>query len=601
MAGGYTGKVLEIDLERRRHVLVDTDRQAAQQFLGGRGMGIKALWDRIPNAGLDPLSPENPLMFWPGPLSGFPLAGASRVAVVTKAANTSPVESPVAKASTVSYSSIGGHFGPALKQAGYDGLILNGKSDRPVVLIVNEGSVSFRDAADLWGQSATATLVRLNQELGPDFRLLAIGPAGEAGVRFAGIVSDVRRTTARGGAGAVMGAKNLKAIAVRGSLSVPAQNSSGLISLRRELATLLANWSNYTHWRRWGATPLLLSSSQAGMLTTKNFREGSWPAIANLAFPTAEREFWVRHAACAHCSLKCIKIGQISSGPWRGTIAEGPGYSAGSMLGANCGVTEFNGLMKLIARVDELGLDPIAAGNVLGFVMDLYEYEILRREDLDGLTPTWGNVPVMLELLDRIARRQGIGELLSLGVKKAAAAIGAAAVPFAMHVKGQELAGWNVPASPDFAVVYGTANRGASHQEGASIPEQHRRTFLDALGVCRFVYGAVGTAPYQRALALASGLPADDAAMLAVGERIWNLEKMFNAREGFRRVDDLLPERLLTTKFHSGPKAGATFPSGQQDSLLDKYYNDRGWDKQTSLPTPAKLKALGLDKLVTTF
>ena len=598
MSGGYTGKVLEVDLTGRRHFLSDTDRQAATQFLGGRGMGIKALWERVRQPGLDPLLPENPLMFWPGPLSGLPLAGSSRVAVVTKAANTSPTDSSVTTASTVTYSSIGGHFGPALKQAGYDGLIITGRSERPVVLIVNEQNISFRDAADLHGQSATATLARLNQELGADYRLLAIGPAGETGVRFAGIVSDNRRTTARGGAGAVMGSKNLKAIAVRGSLPVPLQNASGLFSLRRELAALLAGWSNYEHWRRWGATPLLLSASQAGMLSTQNFREGSWPAVANLSMITAEREFWVRHAACAHCSLKCIKIGQISNGPWRGVIAEGPGYSAGAMLGATCGIADFNGLMKLISHADELGLDPIAAGNVLGFVMDLYENGILRQNDLDGLSPTWGNVPVLLELLDRISLRQGIGEVLSLGVKKAAAAIGDVAVPFAMHVKGQEMAGWNVPASHDFAIVYGTANRGASHQEGASVPEQHRRTFLDALGVCRFVYGAVGTAPYQRALTLATGLPGDDSSMLAIGERIWNLEKMFNAREGFRRQDDRLPSRITSLRFTVGPKAGATFPADKQDSLLDKYYADRGWDQQTSLPTPEKLKSLGLDKLV---
>jgi aldehyde:ferredoxin oxidoreductase len=481
MAGGFSGRILEIDLNRHRHFVSDTDRKAAELYLGGRGMGIKTLWDRLPAAGFDPLSPENPLMFWPGPLSGLPLAGPSRISVVTKAANTSPIDSALPNASTVTYSSIGGHFGPTLKKAGYDGLILSGRSDRPVVLLIDEGKITFRDAADLWGQTTSTTLEKLGRELGPDFRLLAIGPAGEKGVRFAGIVSDVQRTTARGGSGAVMGSKNLKAIAVRGDLSIPVHNSEALISLRRNISTLISNWSNYTHWRRWGATPLLLSSDQAGMLTTKNFREGSWQDIANLSIPVAEREFWVRHAACAHCPLKCIKIGQISQGPWKGIIAEGPGYSAGAMLGANCGISELNGLMKLISRADDLGLDPIAAGNVLGFVMDLYENGVLRSADLDGLSPVWGHVPSMLALLDQIALRQGVGEILSLGVKKAAAAIGTAAVPFAMHVKGQELAGWNVAASHDFALVYGTSNRGGSHQEGASIQEQHRRTFLDAL------------------------------------------------------------------------------------------------------------------------
>ena len=598
MAGGYSGRVLEVDLSALRHYTSDTDLKATEKFLGGRGMGIKTLWDRVPAAGLDPLSPANPLIFWTGPLSGLPLAGTSRVAVVTKAANTSPVEAALPNASTVTYSSIGGHFGPSLKRAGFDGLVIAGRADRPVVLVVDDGKVSFRNASDLWGQPTSAVMEKLGRELGPDFRLLAIGPAGENGVCFAGIVSDVRRTTARGGAGAVMGAKNLKAIAVRGALPVTAQNSTGLITLRRDISTLLSNWSNYRHWRRWGPTPLLLSSDQAGMLTTKNFREGSWKDIANLSIPVAEREFWVRHTACANCPLKCIKTGQISGGPWRGVIAEGPGYSAGAMLGSNCGVSSLDGLMKLISRADELGLDPIAAGNVLGFVMDLYAEGVLQQSDLDGLAPVWGDVPVMLELLDRIALRRGIGDILSLGIKKAAHTFGTAAIPFAMHVKGQEMAGWNVPSNPDFALVYGTANRGASHQEGATVQEQHRRTFLDALCVCRFVYGGVGIAPYQRAVSLATGRQCDDADMLSAGERIWNLEKMFNAREGFRRSDDKVPARMTLLPFTYGPKAGALLKAEQQESILDKYYSERGWDEKTSLPNPEKLKALGLDKLV---
>ena len=598
MAGGFTGKVLEIDLNRHQYSIIGTDLKAAEQYLGGRGLGIKTLWDRISTAGMDPLSPDNPLMFWASPISGLPLAGASRLSVVTKAANTSPIDSPLPHASTVTYSSIGGHFAPALKQAGYDGLIITGRSARPLILVIDEGKISFRNAADLWGQTTTVTLNHLNRELGPDFRLLTIGPAGENGVSFAGIVSDVRRTTARGGAGAVMGSKNLKAIAVRGSQPFSVHNLEGLTSLRRNIASLLANWSNYGHWRRWGPTPLLLSSDQAGMLTTQNFREGSWPEIAKLSIPVAEREFWVRHSACAHCTLKCVKVGQLSYGPWKGAIAEGPGYSAGAMLGSNCGVSDLGGLMKLIAQSDDLGLDPIAAGNVLGFVMDLYENGILQPSDFDGSSPNWGHIPSMLKLLDQIATRQGIGEILSLGVKKAATAIGSAAVPLAMHVKGQEMAGWNVPASHDFAIVYGTANRGASHQEGASIPEQHRRTFLDALGVCRFVYGAVGIAPFQQALTFATGWSCDDRTMLTVGERIWNLEKMFNIREGFRRADDLLPQRMTSLVFTAGPKKGATFSAEKQETLLDKYYTDRGWDKKTSLPSPEKLKTLGLDKLV---
>jgi aldehyde:ferredoxin oxidoreductase len=598
MAHGYSGRILEVDLTARRHSLSDTDMKAAEQFLGGRGLGVKTLWDRLPTAGTDALAPKNPLMFWPGPLSGLPLAGPSRVTVVTKAANTSPTDTNLPHASTLTWSSIGGHFGPALKQAGYDGLIIEGRSDRPVILVIDEHQVSLRDAGSLWGQTTSAALKQLNSDLGPDFRLLTIGPAGENGVRFAGITSDVKRTTTRGGAGAVMGAKNLKAIAVRGAKTVSLNNPDGLRNLRSDIASLLANWNNYANWRRWGTAPLLLSADKAGMLTTKNYREGSWPAVSQLGLPTAEREFWVRHAACAFCPLKCVKTGQIAHGPRQGTIAEGPGYSAGAMLGANCGISDFGDLMSLIARADELGLDPIATGNVLGFVMDIYEQGLLSSADLDGLSPSWGHATALLQLMEWIAKRQGIGAILAQGVKKAAAQFGSATVPFAMHVKGQELAGWNVPASHDFSIVYGTANRGGSHQDGASIQEQHRRTFLDALCVCRFVYGAVGTAPYQRALSLVTGWNCDDATMLAVGERIWNLEKLFNSREGFRRIDDKLPARFNEITFRIGPKAGANFSAAKQESLLDSYYDGRGWDKKTSLPTTEKLKALGLDKLV---
>ena len=220
--------------------------------------------------------------------------------------------------------------------------------------------------------------------------------------------------------------------------------------------------------------------------------------------------------------------------------------------------------------------------------MDLYADGVLARGDLDGLEPAWGQVPVMLELLERIALRRGVGDALAGGVKKAARTFGAAALPYAMHVKGQEMAGWNVPASPDFALVYGTANRGASHQEGATVHEQHRRTFLDAVCVCRFVYGGAGVAPYQRAVALATGRDCDDAVMLGIGERIWNLEKMFNAREGFRRADDRLPARMAELSFTAGPKAGAQFRPEQQEAILDKYYNQRWLGRKNQPADPGK-------------
>lgn len=588
MAGGYWGVTLDIDLTQRRTARMDIDRKILEQYIGGRGLGVRLLWERIQTNGVDAFAPENPLLFCPGPLSSLPLPGPSRVSVVTKAANTP----------TLTYSSIGGHFGPALKKTGHDALSLVGKSDRPVVLVIDDGKVTFREASGLWGQSAVATLARLNRELGPDFSCLAIGPAGEQLVRFAGIVSDVRRTGARGGAGAVMGSKKVKAIAVRGTRNLPVHDLEGLVRLGSDTRTLLAQWNGFSHWRRWGATPLLLSANKAGLLATRNFREGSWPDVERLGAPVAEKEFWVRSSACAGCPVGCVKTGQISNGPWRGTIADGPGFSAGAMLGSNCGVSDFGGMMKLIARSDELGFDPIAIGNVLGFAMDLYADGILSSADFGGLTPAWGNVPAMLRLMDDIVAKQNAGSFLSEGVKRAAKSLGKAAEPYAMHIKGQEMAGWNIPAQPDFAIVQGTSNRGASHQEGSSAAEQNRRTFLDSVCVCRFLYGGAGIAPYQRAVSLATGWTMDDTAAQTIGERVWNLEKCFNVREGLRRDEDRIPARLLDYPLPTGPKAGAVFTTAQQDAALDSYYRSRGWDEKTSLPKPEKLRSLGLDTLV---
>ena len=588
MANGYWGNILEVDLTTRRTTKIDLDQKICENFIGGRGLGIRLLWDRIKKPGLDAFSPDNPLLLCTGPLSGLPLPGPSRVSLVTKAANSG----------TLTYSSFGGQIGPSLKHCGYDALAITGRSDRPVVLVINNEKISFRNAADLWGKTAPQVLRQLSKELGPRYSCMAIGPAGEQLVRFAGIISDVRRTSVRGGAGAVMGSKNIKAIAICGTRPVPVKDLSGLSQLGSDIHSLLSNWNGFSHWRRWGATPLLLSADKAGVLATRNFREGSWKEIEKLGAPVAEKEFWVRSSACAHCPIGCIKTGQIASGPWRGTIAEGPGFSAGAMLGSNCCVSDFDGMMKLIARSDELGFDPIGLGNVLGFAMDLYADGLITSANLGGKTLDWGNIPSMLSLMDDIASKQNLGSVLAEGVMRAAHVLGKASEPYAMHIKGQEMSGWNIPANPEFAIVQGTANRGASHQEGSSAPEQNRRAFLDANCVCRFVYGGCGFAPFQRAVNLATGWPMDDATAQSVGERIWNLEKSFNAREGYRREDDKVPNRLINRPLTDGPKAGSIFSETQQDTMLTNYYKSRDWDEKNSLPKPEKLKALGLDKLV---
>lgn len=598
MPNGYMGKVLEVDLSTKRVVVSDLDMKAAEQYVGGRGLGAKYLWDRVKKPGLDPLSPENPLMFWTGPLTGTAIPGPSRVTVCTKSANTSPVSSPYPNASTVAWACMGGMLAPEIKFAGYDGIIITGKSEKPVMLVIDDAKVEIKDASHLWGKSTNDTDLILRKELGASFRTAYIGPAGENLVKYAAILSESSRAAGRSGVGCVMGSKKLKALAVRGSQPVPVAKQDEVLKIRADMFKAIQSWNAYDQWRRWGTASMLMASSQAGTQVTKNFREGTYEQVDKIGAPISEKEFWVKHRSCLQCPLHCMKIGQISSGPYKGTIAEGPEYETGTLHGSNCLVTDLGGMMKSIELADDLGLDSISAGNVLAFVMELYEKGIVTQGDLDGIDAKWGNVEAMIALQQKIAKREGVGDILAEGVKKAAIKFGKDAEKYAMHVKGQELAAWNIQANHGFAIVYGTSNRGACHQVGPTVEEQQRRTMCDTVVICRFVYYGIGTALFQKALNAVTGSQLDDAAFFRVADRIWNLEKVFNAREGFRRADDYVPKRFVTEAFTVGPKKGAILPPEKQEQMLDEYYTKRGWDTKTSLPGEPKLKELGLEEVI---
>jgi len=598
MANGYMGKMLEIDLTTKKSSTSDTDMKIAEKFIGGRGLGAKMLWDRVKNPGLDPLSPENPLMFLTGPLTGTIIPGPSRVTVCTKAANTSPIASPYPHASTVAWSCMGGMLAPEIKFAGYDGIIITGKSDKPVYIVIEDSKVEIRDASQLWGKSTDQTDLLLRQELGPSFRTAYIGPAGENLVKYSAIITESSRAAGRSGVGCVMGSKKLKAIAVRGTNMVPVASMEKMIQMRKEMFSTLESWNAYDQWRRWGTASMLLASGDAGTQATRNYREGTYAEEYKIAAPVAEKEFWVKNRSCLQCPLKCMKVGQVTTGLYKGTIAEGPEYETGTLHGSNVLNPDFGGMMKSIALADDFGFDSISIANVLGFVMECYENGIVTRSDLDGIDMKWGNIEGMLAMQQKIAKREGIGDILAEGVKPAAAKFGKGADKYAFHVKGQELAAWNVPANHGFAIVYGTSNRGACHQVGPTVEEQQRRTMCDTMVICRFLYYGIGTAPFLKALNTTTGWQLDDAAFFRVADRIWNQEKVFNAREGFRRQDDYVPKRFTTDAFTVGPKKGAILPPEKQEQLLDEYYTTRGWDVKSSLPTEAKLKELGLEDLV---
>jgi len=602
---GYHGVLLDINLTTGSVKKVPIPQEDTRSFIGGRGLGMKILWDRLKLPGVDPLSPQNPLMFMTGPFSGFPIPSASRVVVVTKSPCTSPLQAKTPFASTISYSNMGGFLGPEIRFAGYDGILISGKAPEPSYIVIQDDRVEIRSARQFWGMNTDQldkTLIKsLNDRR---FRTCYIGPAGEKMVSYACILHTAARAAGRG-VGAVMGSKNLKAIAVRGSGMPSVADHEGFLNAlddARETYKGITGGLLTGLWRKAGTAGFMESLSDKGLMAVKNYRQGSFPDIKKIGADAAKEQAWVRDFACYCCHLACKKSGAVTKGPYQTIVHDGPEYETGTMFGANLMVSDFGGLMKAIYDGDDLGMDIISAGNVIGFLMEAYEKGYITRSDLDGIDLKWGNVNAVLAMIDKIAKREGIGDLAARGVKAVASEIGKDSSEFAIHVKGLELAAHNIHANPPRALCYATANRGACHLSGDNIPHQNFVATVDSLGLClfasdhnRWFFPGLGKKKMARLMTSITGLEWDEELFLTAGERVFNLEKMFNYREGFRRGDDWLPGRFFKEPLPEGPEEGAVLEKESFNAMLDQYYQDRNWDPKTTRPTDQHLRSLGLD------
>ncbi|MCD6452106.1 MAG: aldehyde ferredoxin oxidoreductase family protein [Acidobacteria bacterium] len=596
---GYYGVILEVDLTQGKVEKKELPEEDALKFVGGRGLGTKIVWDHLKKPYIDPLSPENPLIFAAGPFSGYPFLSASRVTVVTKSPMTSPVKPPAKTASTIGYSNMGGFFGPAIRFAGYDAIVITGRASSPVYLVIDGDKVDIRDAGRIWSKKASELEELLPLELkGEGFETCYIGPAGENLVRYAAIIHTVGRAAGRAGVGCVMGSKRLKAIAVRGKKLPPVANHKEYLKILEELRKKFASSPSTARWRRYGTAYALLSSSDRGTQAVKNYREGTFLEIDRIGGVAAEEELWVRDTACYACPLGCKKIGVVRTGRYAGTIAEGPEYETGTMLGANLLVSNLDGLMREIADVDDYGLDQISTGNVIGFLMEAYDKGLIDKAFLDGIDLRWGDVEAVLSMIKKIAYREGVGDIAADGLNPLVEKIGEKTAEFAIQVKGHPLAAWNVHTRLTQGLCYATANRGACHLNGHSARSQDFNAFIDSTGICRFASGIYSREGISKALSAITGEAWTIEDCRKTGERIFNLEKCFNYREGFRREDDEIPERFFTEPLTIGPRKGAVIKRDQFKELLDKYYRERGWDVKTTKPSPAKLRALGLDFII---
>lgn len=596
---GYHGVILNIDLSTGKIEKTSIPEDDLIKFVGGRGLGAKVLWNHLKKPGVDPLSPENPLIFMIGPFSGFPVPSSSRTCVVTKSPITSPLRSTYPFASTLTYSNVGGFFGPELKFAGYDGIVITGKANELCYIVIDNNKVEIRDAKKFKGMRTDAFDKAIITELKDKrFKTVYIGPAGENLVRYASILHTSARAAGRGGTGCIMGSKNLKAIAVKGSNQPAVANHKKFLDALEKARLALKNSPRTKTWIEYGTANYILVSSNAGTETVRNFREGTFPEAYKISAEAAKKDVWVRNIACLYCPLACKKSGR-TKGKYKGIVHDGPEYETGTMLGSNLLISDMDGLLKIIYNVDDLGLDAISTGAVIGFLMESYEKGMIDQKFLDGIELKWGNVDATLKMIDKIAYRDGVGDLASKGVKALSQKIGQGSEKFAIHVKGLELAAHNIQANPPRALCYATANRGGCHLNGDNVEMQNFRAMIDSTGICLFAaLDQSLEAPMLSLLSSITGVEYDKSAFLKTGERIFNLEKLFNYREGFRREDDWLPDRFFEDAFTIGPKKGAVLDRNKFRDMLTQYYKEREWDTETTKPSESKIKELELDKIV---
>lgn len=613
MPGGYMGRILDIDLTNRTVKEFMPSDKILRQFIGGSGLGTHILYHQTSPA-TDPLGPDNLLILLTGPFTGTRVPTSGRLAVVTR----SPLTGIFAE------SDVGGTWGTACKRAGFDGLVLRGRSHTPVYLWLNDGKVEFRDATHIWGMDTYTLDDVLKKETSPTATVLAIGPAGEKLVLLASIMTDGRhgRAAGRCGVGAVMGSKNLKAIVASGSFRVPVADEQGLTdSVRRILPEMVEK----TRARnQFGTGNWVLTAEHTGDLPVRNWRGGEWEEGAEkISGQAMARTILTGRYYCHACPIGCGRVVQVKDGPFAGVDGAGPEYETLGMIGSNCLIDNLEAIALGHQLCNQYGLDVISVGGAVAFAMECYEHGLINREDAGGVDLSWGNPEALIQLIHQIGRREKLGALLGQGVKRAAEEIGGIASEFAIHVKGLELPAHDPRAMTSTAVSYATSSRGACHLQSLSYPlevslkmpeigynepvdrfsnegkgilaakMQDLMSLLDSLKVCKFIVtGGGGVQPSKLVewLNLVTGWDMTVAEFLTAGERIFNLKRLYSVRLGITRKDDTLPARILSWPRPDGGAAGSLPHLGK---MLDEYYKYRGWD-ELGRPTREKLTLLGL-------
>jgi len=625
MIYGYAGAILRVDLGSGSVRKEPLPESLVKNFIGGRGFVAKMLYDEIV-PGIQPFDPQNMLIAATGPLTGHFLPASGKTHFGTK----SPATGGYAD------SNMGGHFGPQLKYAGYDVLVITGKAASPSYLFISDDTVEIRSAEAYWGQGSITAEKNFKDHLGDDYQVLTIGPAGENRVRYACISHDFGRQAGRTGVGAVMGSKNLKAVAVKGTQSLPVADLKEAYAKGKEAYRNVMAKPGFEGWTPEGTAGITNWTNEVGVFPTCNFQTSYAEHYRDINGKAILDRLKITDKGCFGCPTPCGKYGYTKT-PSGSAYVEGPEYETIALFGGNCELKTIEEVAYANYLCDELGIDTISAGVVIGWAIECFQKKILTREEI-GREIGFSDLETVIYLLEKIARREGIGDLLAEGVKVAAEKTGKGSERFAIHVKGLEWSGYECRNAPSMMLAYMTADVGAHHnrawvlghdlagawtsvhdlitsgggdeaQPKAVVSErsaeyviasQHKRSLFDALGSCRLQMMELGFEEeyYAELYSVITGRTKSWQELLNISECIWHLTRAFSVREikNFGRHLDLPPARLYEDPITTGPNQGHFLSKGDIENLLTWYYEARGWD-QNGIPTRDTLVQVGLQEV----
>lgn len=612
---GYPGIILEVNLTTGAIKRSTVEREVLRRFIGGGGVAARLFLDRV-SPDVDPLSGDNVLFLMNGPLTGTKLPGAARFTACFK----SPLTGIWGEANC------GGNFGVELRFAGYDGIAIEGVSDKPVYLLIEDKRVEIRDASDLWGKDIYEATDLLKKRVGGgrEVKVLAIGQAGENLVRYAAIINDKRSVLGRSGGGAVMGSKKLKAMVVRGTGKVEAAEAEEFEKRRKEILEKVRTSSGTQSLRTYGTAGGTVAGAVSGDLPSRNWALGDNRALASkIGGQVLTEKFLVRTSACHGCLVACKRVVSVKEGPYKVEEGPGPEYETLASFGSMLMIDDLAGLIKINEACNRHGLDTISCGCTIAFAMDCFENGLIGSKDTGGIDLRWGNVDAVLGIVEKIARREGFGDVLAEGSRRAAQRIGGNAADYAVEVKGLEAPMHDPRAGHGLGLAYATSIRGACHNQhlvlaveanGTCYPEiglpgpyeaktsegKARMTMIcENLGmvvnsaiICNFVMGSLSLGDLLDMLRMTTGFDYDLEEMMECGERIWLLKRGLGNLMGVRAADDRLPKRILTPTKEGG--AAGSVPD--MELMLKEYYKLRSLDAE-GRPTKEKLHSIGLSDL----